>query len=188
MNITRVKSSLLLMTLFSFSQLTQSADIDAGKSKAAVCQGCHGINGQSQSAQFPSLAGQRALYIKNQLKAFQAGKRINAMMQSMAANLGEQDIKNVATYFASQSPATGSSNAVDDIPGKNKVAMCLGCHGSLAQGRSSFPRLAGQQPAYLKKQLLNFKNKTRKGGPMNSIASSLSEQDIDEITTYLGNL
>lgn len=110
------------------------------------------------------------------------------MMQSMAANLNEEDIKNVAAYFASLSPATGNSNAADDIPGKNKVAMCLGCHGSNAQGLSSFPRLAGQQPAYLKKQLLNFKNKTRKGGPMNSIASSLSEQDIDEISTYLGNL
>lgn len=178
----------LFIAILAFSPFVHSADLDAGKNKSAVCQGCHGKNGQSQSAQFPSLAGQRALYIENQLKAFQSGRRINPLMQSMTANLSKQDIKNIAAFFASQSAKIAKNKISENIKGKNKVAMCLGCHGSNAQGRSSFPRLAGQQPAYLKKQLLNFKNKTRKGGPMNSITSSLSEQDIDEISAYLGNL
>ncbi len=66
--------------------------------------------------------------------------------------------------------------------------MCSGCHGTTAQGRGSFPKLAGQQPEYLKKQLLSFKNGSRKGGPMNAITSSLSERDISEIAAYLGSL
>ncbi len=190
MNISYYRSLILLITsIFSFSPLVHSADIEAGKTRASACQGCHGINGKSQSGHYPNLAGQRALYLENQLKAFQSGKRINPMMQSMAANLSKQEIKNISAYFASL-PLEKEKNSpvVVDVIGKSKTAMCLGCHGSTARGLSSFPRLAGQQPAYLKKQLLNFKNRTRKGGPMNSIASSLSEQDIDEISTYLGNL
>ncbi len=188
MNTPLSRFTILFSAILAFSPFVHSADLDAGKNKAALCQGCHGINGQSQSAYYPSLAGQRALYLENQLIAFQSGKRINPMMQSMAANLSKQGIKNVAAFFASQPLEKGNNSAAEDIKGKSKVAMCLGCHGSNAQGRSSFPRLAGQQAAYLKKQLLNFKNKTRKGGPMNSITSSLSEQDIDEISAYLGNL
>ncbi len=180
--------TVLFISFFSFSSLVHSADIEAGKNKAEVCQGCHGIEGKSQSAFYPNLAGQRALYLENQLKAFQSGRRINPMMQSMAKNLSKQEIKNISAYFASITLEKDKKSPLVDIKGKNKITMCLGCHGSTARGMANFPRLAGQQSAYLKKQLLNFKNKTRKGGPMNSIASSLSEQDIDEIVTYLGSL
>ena len=183
-----LSSLFLWVSFFLFSPIIHSADLEAGKSKSAMCQGCHGSDGHSQSAQYPSLAGQRALYLQNQLKAFQSGKRISPIMQSMAANLSKQDILNISTYFASRSLEKKETGSIVDKKGKSKVAMCLGCHGSNAQGLSSFPRLAGQQPAYLKKQLLNFKNRTRKGGPMNSITATLSEQDIDEIANYLGNL
>ncbi len=179
---------LLFISFFLLSPLVHAADIKAGKNKAEVCQGCHGIEGKSQSAYYPNLAGQRALYLENQLKAFQSGRRINPMMQSMAKNLSKQEIQNISAYFASIALEKDKNSPLIGTKGKNKIAMCLGCHGSTARGLASFPRLAGQQPAYLKKQLLNFKNKTRKGGPMNSIAASLSEQDIDEIVTYLGNL
>ncbi len=180
--------TLIFISILSFSPFVHSADIEAGKNKAAACQGCHGIDGQSQSGHYPSLAGQRALYLENQLKAFQSGARVNPMMKSMAANLNKQDIKNISAYYASLSLGKDDNDTTIDAKGKSKVAMCLGCHGSTARGLASFPRLAGQQPAYLKKQLLNFKNRTRKGGPMNSITATLSEQDIDEIANYLGNL
>ncbi len=66
--------------------------------------------------------------------------------------------------------------------------MCAGCHGAKGQGKGNYPKLAGQQPQYLIKQLLNFKNRSRKGGPMNAIASTLTEQDINQIAAYLGTL
>jgi len=174
----------LFISFFLFSSTVHSADLEAGKTKAAACQSCHGKNGISKTPQTPSLAGQRAIYLEYQLKAFQSGKRTNPIMQGMASNLNRQEMKDIAAYFASLS----LENTTPIKNTENKIAMCTGCHGKSALGRGGFPRLASQQPDYLKTQLLNFKNKTRKGGPMNSIAASLSEQEIEEISTYLGNL
>jgi cytochrome c553 len=160
-----------------------------GKDKAAPCLQCHGSNGNSKSPQYPSLAGQRALYIETQLKNFQSGQRTNSIMQGMVAKLTKSDILNISAYFADLTPeSAGTSDLSLAKKGEQKFAMCTGCHGSLAQGRGGFPKLAGQQPAYIEKQLLAFKSRTRKGGPMNAMTSSLSEQDIKEIAAYLGNL
>ena len=179
---------LLFISFFSFTGIVHAADTAVGKEKATVCLGCHGTNGNSKNPQYPSLAGQRALYIEAQLKAFQSGQRTNPIMQGMAASLTKQDIKNLSAYFASLASENAGGDASLAKKGKDKFAMCAGCHGASAQGRGGFPKLAGQQPAYLEKQLLNFKNRSRKGGPMNAMASSLSEQDIKEIAAYLANL
>ncbi len=182
------KFIVLFMSLSLFSPFIYSADIEAGKSKARLCQGCHGEKGQSKNAFYPNLAGQPANYLEYQLKAFQSGKRINPMMQSMASNLDKQDIKNISAYFSSLAAGTAGIDSDLAKKGKSKVAMCLGCHGSKAEGRGGFPRLAGQHPEYLKKQLIDFKSGARTGGPMKSMVSSLSEQDIAEISAYLGSL
>ena len=182
------KSTLLVFFIFLFSNSVFAVDVNAGKNKANLCQGCHGTNGISKSPQYPSLAGQRATYIEAQLKTFKAGSRTNSTMQGMAANLSEVDIKNIAAYFSSLASESAGGDSSIAKKGQNKFAMCAGCHGSKAEGRGSFPKLAGQQPEYLKKQLLSFKNGSRKGGPMNAIISSLSEQDISEIAEYLGSL
>lgn len=182
------RSTLVVFFIFLFSSSVFAADVNAGKAKATLCQGCHGTNGISKSSQYPSLAGQRATYIEAQLKAFQTNSRTNSTMQGMAGNLSEEDIKNIAAYFSSLTSESAGGDAVLAKKGQNKFAMCAGCHGSKAEGRGSFPKLAGQQSEYLKKQLLSFKNGSRKGGPMNAIISSLSEQDISEIAEYLGSL
>ncbi len=178
----------VLLSLFSVSPIVHSADLEAGKAKAAFCLGCHGENGNSKNPQYPSLAGQRANYIEYQLVAFQSGKRTSPVMQGMIAQLDREDMKNIAAYFASLSAESAGADPVVAKQGESKTAMCKGCHGNSAEGRGGFPRLAGQHPEYLKKQLLNFKDRSRTGGPMNGIASSLSEQDIDEISAYLGSL
>ncbi|MBU2887344.1 cytochrome c [Gilvimarinus agarilyticus] len=76
-----------------------------GAKKARACMGCHGPKGVSRIASYPSLAGLDADYIAAQLQAFQSGERQNPMMSSMAINLSEQDIHNLAAYFAAQTPA-----------------------------------------------------------------------------------
>jgi len=178
----------LFFSFFLLSPIVHSADLEAGKILSETCQGCHGKNGNSTNPQTPNLAGQRAIYLEYQLKAFQSGKRSNPLMQAMAKNLDRQEMKNIAAYFASLSLENTTQSTPSIKGAETKIARCTGCHGKSAIGKSGFPRLAGQRSDYLKKQLLNFKNKTRKGGPMNSIASSLSEQDIEEISIYLGNL
>ena len=150
------RSTLVVFFIFLFSSSVFAADINAGKNKATLCQGCHGTNGISKSPQYPNLAGQRATYIEAQLKAFKAGSRTNSTMQGMAANLSEVDIKNIAAYFSSLTSESAGGDSSIAKKGQNKFAMCAGCHGSKAEGRGGFPRLAGQQPEYLKKQLLSF--------------------------------
>ena len=78
-----------------------SADLAAGKAKAATCAGCHGANGISAVPTYPNLAGQKEAYMVKQLKAFKDKTRTDATMNAMAAPLSDADIANVSAYFAS---------------------------------------------------------------------------------------
>jgi len=180
--------TVLSVLLVFFTPAVIAADIEAGKNKAAMCQSCHGVNGASSNPVWPNLAGQKSAYLIKQLKAFKSGSRNNPIMKGLAANLKENDIENIAAFFAAQTPKSAGGDATLAKKGKSKVTMCMGCHGNNLQGRGMFPRLAGQYPQYLSKQLTAFKSGERKGGPMGAIAKSLSEQDIKEITAYIGSL
>ena len=85
---------------------TQAADITAGKAKAAVCAACHGANGISIIPDYPNLAGQKVKYLESSIKAYRDGERKNAIMSPMAAGLSDEDVANIAAYFASL-PAGG---------------------------------------------------------------------------------
>ncbi|MGR8999002.1 MAG: c-type cytochrome [Gammaproteobacteria bacterium] len=165
-----------------------AADLIAGEQKAATCIGCHGPKGKSSNAQWPNLAAQQSTYFINQLSAFKTGARSNPMMQSIAANLSNDDINNLAAYFSSQPSVSAGGDPALAKTGKTKAGMCLGCHGSSAEGNGQFPRLAGQHPEYLVKQLNSFKEGVRKSGPMQAIAGSLSEDDIKALAAYFGSL
>lgn len=78
-----------------------AADADAGKAKAETCAGCHGAEGISANPEWPNLAGQKAKYLVNQMKAFRDGDRKNALMSPMAASLSDDDIANIAAYYSS---------------------------------------------------------------------------------------
>lgn len=175
-----------LLTLFVMP--TQAADINAGKSKAAACMGCHGSNGVSSNSMWPSLAGQTSAYLENQLKHFKSGQRENSTMNAMAKDLSDADIQNLAAYFASLPGKSAGGDAASAEKGKEKAAMCMGCHGQDLKGNGQFPKLAGQHPKYLAKQLNDFKNGDRKAGAMNAIAKSLSDDDIKVLSEYLGSL
>ena len=89
------------MAVMGFVNLSLAADVAAGKTKAAICAGCHGANGISMVAMYPNLAGQKALYLSTQLKAFKSGTRNNPIMKGMVASLSDTDIENLAAYFSS---------------------------------------------------------------------------------------
>ncbi|WKJ91378.1 c-type cytochrome [Methylomonas montana] len=173
-----------------FAASANAADINAGKTSAAACQGCHGAAGISSSPLWPSLAGQSAIYIESQLNKFRTGQRDNDVMKPIAAGLSENDIQNVAAYYASLhgKSAAGGGDANLIKQGKDKAGMCLGCHGNNAQGMGMVPKLAGQQAPYLAKQLTDFKKGARKAPQMNAMAQSLSEEDIKALAAYLGSL
>lgn len=97
----------LLLAAFAGASLVLSAsagaagDAAAGKAKSAVCAACHGPAGISSNPLWPNLAGQHEAYLLKQLKAFKSGARKDPLMSPMAAPLSDQDMENLAAYFAS---------------------------------------------------------------------------------------
>ncbi|BES73600.1 c-type cytochrome [Marinobacter nanhaiticus D15-8W] len=103
--------STLVLALVASTPLSVSAegDVDAGKQKSAVCAACHGQNGVAQIPTYPNLAGQNEQYLVMAMKAYKGGQRQGgqaAIMQGQAAALTDQDIANLAAYYASL-PAKG---------------------------------------------------------------------------------
>lgn len=178
-----------LLFLFGFVATEAIADqISDGKKLAEQCKSCHGEKGISPAPQWPNLAGQQPDYLANQLRAFRSGARTNQTMQAKAENLTDEEINSLAAYFASlPAKSAGGDKQLADA-GKSKFSMCTGCHGAKAEGRGNFPRLAGQHPAYIVRQLQSFKKGTRNGGPMQAIASGLNSDEINALAAYLGTL
>lgn len=188
MNVFKHILSVPLLLAYFWTAPVLSADSAAGEQKAATCMGCHGPKGKSSNAQWPNLAAQQSPYIVNQLTAFKSGTRSNPMMQSMAANLSDGDINNLAAYYSSLPSVSAGGDPTLAKSGQTKASMCLGCHGTSAEGNGQFPRLAGQHPDYLVKQLSSFKEGVRKNGHMQAIAGTLSEDDMKALAAYFGSL
>lgn len=180
-----------------------AGDVEAGKTKAAQCAACHGPQGNMQSDQFPKLAGQGAPYIYEQLKLFKSGERQNAIMAGQVAGLNDQDMKDLAAFFAAQQTRPGAAdvavapagaalyhggNADEDIP------ACAGCHGpsGLGNAAAKFPRLSGQSPQYVAAQLKAYRDGKRSGYRnatiMNGVAENLTDNDIQALASYVAGL
>ena len=91
----------VMLTAVSSSVLA-SGDIVAGKEKSTACAACHGVDGVSASPMFPTIAGQHADYMVHALKGYKSGQRNNPVMQGSVASLTDEDMVNLAVYFASQ--------------------------------------------------------------------------------------
>jgi cytochrome c553 len=163
-------------------------ELSTVEQKAATCFVCHGDKGKSDDPQWPSLAAQQSVYIVNQLNAFKSGKRINHVMQAQTSKLTTEDINNYGAYFAVQQAAKVGGDLALVKQGKDKATVCLSCHGSSGEGNGEFPRLAGQHPDYLVKQLTDYKNGSRKNDAMQAIAGNLSEEEIKALAAFFGTL
>jgi cytochrome c553 len=184
--------------------------VQAGATKAAVCFSCHGPDGNSQNPVWPRLAGQNAVYIAEQLHLFRAGIRKNPVMQPMAAGLSDQDIDNLAVFFAAQTPAgleadpsywkAGQALYLDG-DAAHEVPGCVACHGPLGRGNpaAGYPALEAQQSLYVVSQLQSYANGTRYSGPdattatpnsaiMFDIAKRLSPEQIRDVASYVQGL
>ncbi|MDD3575808.1 c-type cytochrome [Halothiobacillus sp.] len=97
-----MKPLILITALIALTSVNAlAADIAAGKEKAAVCIACHGANGKAAIPTYPNLAGQHPQYLVDALKQYRDGGRNNPIMVPMAKALTDEDMKNVAAYFAS---------------------------------------------------------------------------------------
>ena len=93
--------TLCALTVLSAS-VSAGGNASAGKDKAAACAGCHGIDGVATAPMNPNLGGQHENYLYHALKSYKNGSRQNAIMQGMAAALSDQDMKDIAAFYASQ--------------------------------------------------------------------------------------
>jgi len=183
---------------FSFA----AGDPKAGKAKSELCQGCHGLDGNSVAPEFPNLAGQKAGYIVKQIKDFQRGHRVNDTMTGMAATVTSVgDLKDIAAYFSGQKMNKGGSGKSGLVNKGKKIFTkgtpsgaygCINCHGTNGKGKSDhndvFPVIGGQHKVYLVSQLKAFRKGDRSNDPagmMGDIAKKLSDKEIDAVTEYL---
>jgi cytochrome c553 len=168
-------------------------DLGVGE-KAQVCFACHGVNGNSQNPDYPILAGQSWRYVYVQLKDFKEGRRSDAQMSPIAANLSRDDMIALGNFFAAQKPQgiafKAESARVETGKKVSDAVLCPMCHLGGFIGQNEIPRVAGQYPQYVKKQLHDFKAKrrTNDAGTMTSVAGTLSDEDIENLSHYIANL
>ncbi|MDE2626480.1 MAG: cytochrome c4 [Burkholderiales bacterium] len=174
-----------------------AVDLAAGAAKAQVCFACHGPQGVSQTAQTPSLAGQPDGFLQWQLVFFRSGVRKNPVMQPMAASLTDDDIRNLAAYFAAQKPPAAGSNGAADAAlyaAGQQLALrnrCASCHRDDYAGMQAAARTAAQREDYLLSALRAFKAGTRTGGgvaAMPDVVYPLGDDELRALAHFMAHL
>lgn len=211
---------LVSLGLAGFAQA--SGDAAAGKNKAAACAACHGADGNSLAPTFPKLAGQNERYLIKQLKDIQCGalsadeqkatKCLPRPVPTMAGqldNFNDQDLADIAAFFASQTASGGQAKEALVAKGaeiyraglaSKGVAACMACHSPTGKGNApaGFPRLAGQHSDYIATQLKAFRasadgdasGRSNDGETMimRDIAFRMSDADIEAVSSYISGL
>ncbi|RZT94900.1 c-type cytochrome [Rivibacter subsaxonicus] len=176
-------------------------DLKKGEATATqVCAACHTADGTRGSPANPILQNQHPEYLVKQLADFKAGKRANAVMQGMAATLSEEDMRNVAAFYASKQAKPGFAKDKElvalgeriwrgGLPDR-QIPACAGCHNPTGAGiPSQFPRLAGQHADYTQAQMLAFRDGVRKNSiQMSGVAARLNDREIKAVADYSAGL
>jgi cytochrome c553 len=191
-------------SLLASAAYAQEGSIEAGRTKSATCAACHGPDGNSVTPDWPSLAGQHASYIVRQINAFKNGERTNVTMKPFADMLSDQDVLDIAAYYASQKitpkgadPALvrlGQQIYRGGVPERG-VAACIACHGPTGDGNplAAYPRLSAQHAAYVSTQLKAYAADERRSDVdfnqmMRNVASLLYDDEIRALASYVQGL
>lgn len=181
----------------------KAAKPDLAKGEAsytAVCAACHGADGNSAVPAQPKLAHQHPEYLVKQLQEFKSGKRKNPIMQGFAAQLTEQDMRNISWWVTSKEPKAGFSKdkALVALGEKiyrggiadRQVPACAACHSPNGAGMPAmYPRLSGQHADYTATQLTAFRDGGRTNNPvMTGVASKLNDREIKALGDYIAGL
>jgi cytochrome c553 len=167
------------------------ANAARGKVLSYTCLGCHGIEDYRNpypDYDVPRLGGQHADYIVAALQEYRSGARAHATMQVQAATLSDQDMQDIAAYFASETQVKPDVSAAPAPPAK-VTQLCVNCHGKDGIGvTSAYPNLAGQHGDYLQQAIEEYKNGERKNPIMSTFVVNLTPQDIAEVAEYYAGL
>ena len=195
---------LRLLIILAASLVTIGAgNADSGKDKVATCAACHGQDGNSMVGLWPSLAGQNVNYLVRQLQHIKSGKRSITEMIGSLDNFAQEDLEDIAAFYASQNNAIGQA-ASDKVELGRKlyysgslekgVPACTACHSPKGKGNSpaGYPLLSGQQSDYIAKALKNYRtgerNNDESSQMMMAIAYKLDDVEIDALSSFINGL
>jgi cytochrome c553 len=159
-------------------------DIEAGKKVAGMCRTCHGLDGLAQIPLAPNIGGERADYLAGELGKFRSGERQHEMMNVVAASLSDQQIADVAAWYAAH---TATAEMTADPSGAPE--LCSGCHG--VDGIAVIPEapnLAGENNIYIETQVKAFRSGKRVGNTMSGVAADLTDEEIRAAADWYGTV
>lgn len=176
-------------------------DASAAAQSAVICSACHGAEGQAILNDYPNLGGQHYDYLLRQLRHFKDGERYAVLMAGQVDNMTDDQLKDLAAYFAGKPEATQvAPEGVDLALGEriwrggiaNKgLPACAACHGpsGAGNGPAGFPSLGGQNAGYTASQLRNYRDGTRAtdavyGQMMRGVAAVMSDAEIEAVAAY----
>jgi cytochrome c553 len=186
------KTSNVVMTSEMLTKPNQ-VSIGRGATLAQRCAICHGPQGVSDASS-PNLAGQFAAVTYKELNDFKTGARVNVVMSPFAANMSDQDMLDIAAYYA-YLPRVPSIHANQKIPAPpivvtgapmRNIAPCGSCHGDI-DNKAGSPWLGGQSAVYIKAQLQAFASGARRNDisqQMRNIARHMTAEEIDQVARY----
>ncbi|MBT3425467.1 MAG: cytochrome c4 [Gammaproteobacteria bacterium] len=190
---------LLMLALTAVAQ----GDAARGETLTMMCVACHGQDGNSFAGSFPNIAGQNQNYLVKQMQEIQSGERPALLMTGMLADMSDQDLRDLAAYYATKTASHGSADPARVELGESiyrsgiarkGIAACTACHSPTGQGNSlaGFPVLAGQWPEYTQAQLKAFRSGERHNDGddrmMRLSAMDLNDEEIAAVASYLYGL
>lgn len=185
--------SLALAGLLAVPAAFAAGDADAGRNKAETCFGCHGIPNYTNmypTYNVPKLGGQHPEYIVAALEAYRGGERQHPTMSAQAASLSDEDIADIAAYFATfEAGGQPEPDRGGDVSaGEAKAQSCAACHGPDGKSPNTmYPLLASQYTDYLVHALRAYKSGERKNAIMSGMAAPLTEEDIEDLAAWFAS-
>lgn len=176
------------------------AAADAPSTVVKVCAACHGLDGNSANPDHPRLDGMHAEYLLRQLRAYASGRRRDETMSAIVSGVEASELPALAAYYGSRppvsrpapppSPLAERGKAVyDDGNTASGVPACAGCHQPDGRGNARFPRLAGQSPSYVLRQLQAYKSGRRATDPlMTTVGQRMSADEMQAVAAYIVSL
>jgi cytochrome c553 len=181
-----------------------AGDPQAGEQNAAACQACHGQGGANPiMGVYPKISGLGEKYLHNQLVAIQKDERVIVEMTGQLTGKSDQDLQDLAAYFAGQEMGVNQANPDLVAMGQalyrggnmaSGVPSCAGCHSPQGHGNApgGYPALGGQNAEYIAKQLTAYRQGTRANGAnaaiMMDIAAKLTDAEIEAVASYVSGL
>ena len=163
-------------------------DAKHGKAISYTCLGCHGIEGYKNAYPMysvPKLEGQRPEYLAAALHEYKSGDREHLTMHAQASTLSDQDIADIAAYFAGK-PLVSQGKPAGTPP--QAATLCVSCHGQDGIAIApAYPSLAGQHEDYIERAIDEYRKGGRKNPIMKGFAATLKDEDVHVIAEYFAH-